>query len=138
MEEMFFCIGNGGILGKLMVHRVEIRIPVAAQSRPAYKKWLAHFKKCEPLWAEQPRLVRGTLRIPLLVYPYLLGYAHTDWLSTWDIHALEKVGKKQLRYLFSSSEAPAEINRQAWHAWMNLNKIRTGEFLETASLSTPA
>lgn len=83
-------------------------------------------------------MVRGYLRVPLLVYPYLLGYAHPDWLEGWDIYRLEKLGKKQLRYLFTSNEAPFEVNRQAWHAWRNVNQIRTGEFLETDSLSAPA
>jgi hypothetical protein len=123
---------------KATIHRVEIRIPVAHQSRPSFKKWLEHFRECEPLWVDQPRLVRGHLRVPLLVYPYLLGYAHKKWLCTWDIYRLEKLGKKQLRYLFTSAEAPHEVNRQAWHAWRNVNQIRTGEFLETSALSGSA
>lgn len=130
--------GSGRGNSKKMIHRVEIRIPIPEQSRPSFKKWLQHFKTCEPLWAEQPRMVRGHLRVPLLVYPYLLGYAHTNWLCRWDIYRLEKLGKKQLRYLFTSNEAPHEVNRQALHAWTNVHQIRIGEFLEARSLSAPA
>ena len=109
--------------------RVEIRIPISIQSRPAFKAWLKHFRECEPLWIEQPKIVRGHLRVPLLVYPYLLGYAHSQWLSTWDIYRLEKIGKRQLRYLFTSQEAPIEVHRQALHAWKNLHEIGIGQFL---------